>query len=174
MICRLFQRCAQVLNLSSFANGLGISVPTVKKWLSILESCMIIYLLHPYHNNSGKRVTKAPKIYFMDCGLVCYLTGIKDRDHVMQGPRAGALFENSCVQETLKLYFNHGKQPNVYYLRTNNNLEIDLIIEKSLEEIIPVEIKLNKTPSARMVANMDRFRKIFSGVFWFAFQRKCF
>ncbi len=75
---------------------------------------------------------------------------------------AGALFENYCIQETLKIYFNNGKQPQLYYLRTNNNLEIDLLIEKSFQKVIPVEFKLNKTPNSRMAANINRFKKVFS------------
>jgi hypothetical protein len=157
-------RCAQVLNLSGFANDLGISVPTVKKWLSILEACRIVYLLPPYYSNLGKRVTKAPKIYFLDCGLVCYLTGIKDEDHLIKGPMAGALFENFCVQETVKLFFNKAANPRLFYLRTNNNLEIDLLIEKSLRSLVPVEIKFHKTPNMAMGSNLQRFRKTFSGL----------
>jgi uncharacterized protein len=157
-------RCGQVLKLSGFANELGISVPTIKNWLSVLEACRIIYLLHPYYNNMGKRVVKAPKIYFLDCGLACYLTRLKDRGHLLHGPMGGALFENFCVQETVKLYLNSGRRPDLYYLRTNNDLEIDLVIEPSLNKIIPVEIKLNKTPNPGMTRNMDRFRKIFSGL----------
>jgi len=158
----LAARCSQTLKLSEFAVDLGISVPTVKKWISILEACRIIYLLHPYYNNLGKRITKSPKIYFLDCGLVCYLTGLKDMDHLIKGPMAGALFENYCIQETLKIYFNNGKQPQLYYLRTNNNLEIDLLIEISFQKIIPVEFKLNKTPNSRMADNINRFKKLFS------------
>ncbi len=75
---------------------------------------------------------------------------------------AGPLFENFCVQETLKLFFNRGEQPRVYYLRTNNNLEVDIIIEKTFQSVIPVEIKLNKTPNLSMASNITRFRKIFS------------
>jgi len=157
-------RVAQVLNLSGFANDLGISVPTVKKWLSILEACRIVYLLPPYYNNLGKRVTKAPKIYFLDCGLVCYLTGIKDEEHLIKCPMAGALFENFCVQETVKLFCNKAAFPRLFYLRTNNNLEIDLLIEKSLGSIVPVEIKFHKTPNMAMGSNLQRFRKTFSGL----------
>jgi len=157
-------RCAQVLNLSGFAKDLGISVPTVKKWLSILDACRIVYLLPPYHSTLGKRVTKAPKLYFLDCGMVCYLTGIKDEDHLIKGPMAGALFENFCVQETVKLFFNNAANPRLFYLRTNNNLEVDLLIEKSLRSLIPVEIKLHKTPNAAMGSNLRRFKKTFSGL----------
>jgi len=155
-------RCAQILNLSSFAKELGVSVPTLKNWLSILEASRIVYLLPPYYNNMGKRVTKAPKLYFLDCGLVCYLTGIKDKDHLIKGPMSGALFENFCIQETVKLFFNKGERAPLYYLRTNNGLEIDLLIERAFNAFIAVEIKLQKTPHVSMGSNIIRFKKIFS------------
>lgn len=75
---------------------------------------------------------------------------------------AGALFENFCVQEALKVFFNQGQNPRIYYLRTGNNLEIDLLIEKSTRSLIPVEIKLSKTPSPGMGATISRFRSLFS------------
>lgn len=155
-------RCAQVLNLSEFAKDLGVSVPTIKSWLSVLEASRIIYLLLPYYNNLGKRIIKSPKIYFTDIGIVCYLTGIRDKAHLLQGPMAGALFENFCVQEAIKVFFNQGQTPKIYYLRMGNNLEIDLLIEKSARSLIPVEIKLSKTPAPAMGSSISRFRNLFS------------
>lgn len=157
-------RCSQLLNLSEFAKDIGVSVPTVKNWLSVLEASRMIYLLPPYYNNLGKRITKAPKIYFTDIGIVCYLTGIRDKAHLLQGPMAGALFENYCMQETIKVFFNHGRQPQLYYLRTSNDLEVDLLIEVSARTVLPVEFKSSKTPSPRMGANIERFRKLFSNI----------
>jgi len=158
----LASRCAQVLNLAAFARDLGVSVPTVKSWLSVLEAGRIIYLLPPYHSNLGKRITKAPKLYFLDIGLVCYLTGIKDEDHLLKGPLSGALFENYCVQETVKLFFHQGRRPNLYFLRTQNQLEVDLLIEESFQTLIPVEFKMTKTPSPAMGTAISRFRKLFA------------
>jgi len=100
----LSSRCSQILNLSQFANDLGISVPTVKNWLSILEASRIIFLLHPYYNNFGKRVTKSPKVYFLDTGFVCHLAGLSNVDHLLNGSMAAALFESYCIQETVKLF----------------------------------------------------------------------
>jgi uncharacterized protein len=157
-------RCSQALNMSQLSNDLGVSVPTVKSWLSILEAGRIIWLLQPYYSNLGKRLIKSPKIYFTDIGIVCYLTGIKDKDHLLQGPMAGALFENFCIQETIKLFFNCGIRPRIYYARTSNNLEIDLFIEIAADSIIPVEIKLNKTPGLSMGAAISRFRKLFPSI----------
>jgi predicted AAA+ superfamily ATPase len=155
-------RCSQVLNLSDFAKDLGISVPTIKNWLSVLEASRIIYLLPPYYNNLGKRIIKSPKIYFTDIGIVCYLTGVRDKTHLLQGPMAGALFENFCIQEAIKVFFNHGQNPRIYYLRMGSNLEVDLVIERSARSLMPVEIKLSKTPSHGMGANISRFRNLFS------------
>ncbi|MBI5203465.1 MAG: ATP-binding protein [Nitrospirae bacterium] len=157
-------RCAQILNLSEFAKDIGVSVPTIKNWISILEASRIVYLLPPYYNNLGKRITKSPKVYFTDIGLVCYLTGVRDKTHLLQGPMAGPLFENFCIQETLKVFFNLGRMPAIYYLRTSNNLEIDLLIEGTARSLMPVEIKLNKTPSMGMGSNIVRFREIFPSI----------
>lgn len=157
-------RCAQVLNLSGFAKDLGVSVPTVKSWLSALDASRIVYLLPPYYNNLGKRIIKSPKVYFSDIGMVCYLTGIRDKTHLLQGPMAGALFENFCIQEAIKVFFNRGQSPRLYYLRMANNLEIDLLIESAAKSLIPVEIKLTKTPSIGMGANISRFRNLFPAI----------
>ena len=158
----LAARCAQVVNLSSFANDLAVSVSTIKNWISILEASRIIYLLSPYYSNLGKRVIKAPKLYFHDIGLVCYLTGVRDSDHLIKGPMAGPLFENYCIQETLKRFFNCGRRPDIYYLRTSNGLEVDLLIEESFQNLVAVEIKLSRTPSPSMRSNLVRFRKLFN------------
>lgn len=157
----LAARCSQFLNLNSLSGELGVAVNTIKKWISVLEAGQLIYLLNPYYRNLGKRIIKRPKVYFLDSALVCYLTGIRDVRHLLNGPMAGALFENYIIQETIKSYFNKGKRPNMYYLRTHNDVEIDLIIEKSMR-IYPFEIKLSKSPNINMVKPMDRFKKIFS------------
>lgn len=154
-------RCGQQLNMSSFATDLAVSVGTVKNWISILEAGRIVHLLPPYYRNFGKRVTKAPKVYFLDIGLVCHLTGVRDRTHLLQGPLAGPLFENFCVQEIVKAFFNRGERPPIYYLRTNNGLEVDLLVERSFTELMPVEVKLNKTPSVAMAAPVARIRSLF-------------
>ena len=154
-------RCSQALNLSSFANDLGISVNTIKKWLSILEASRIIYILPPYYNNFGKRITKSPKIYFLDNAMVCYLTDMYTVDNFLTGPLAGALFENFVVQETVKHFFNKGLRPRLFYLRTHNNTEVDLLIEKGLE-VFTVEIKLTKSPSLNMAGPIERFKTDFN------------
>lgn len=153
-------RCAQILNLSSIANDLGVAVNTIKNWISVLEASRIIYLLSPYYQNLGKRISHNPKVYFLDSGLVCYLTGISTKEHLLNGPMAGALFENYCIQETVKSFFNKGQRLNLFYLRTHNGLEIDLLIEKALK-IYPFEIKLTKSPAGGLAGPMERFKNLF-------------
>ena len=155
-------RCSQMLNMSSFATDIGVSVTTIKRWLSVLEAGRIIFLLPPYFNNLGKRITKMPKVYFHDTGLACYLAGIRDREQLLEGAMAGALFENFCIQETIKIFTNTGEQPRLSYLRTNNGLEVDLIIEGSNMRPLPVEIKLSRTPTASLASGITRYRSLFS------------
>jgi hypothetical protein len=157
----LASRCSQVLNMSSIANDLGVAVNTVKNWISILEASYIVYLLPPYYQNLGKRITKSPKVYFLDTGLVCYLVGLTDRDHLLKGPMAGALFENHCISETVKAFFNQGLRPAIYYLRTHNGLEIDLLIERE-NRLYLFEIKLTKTLSLEYTKPIERFKRMFS------------
>lgn len=158
----LAARCGQQLNMSDFSRDLGISVPTIKSWLSILEASRVVYLLAPYYSNLGKRITKSPKVYFIDIGLACNLAGVRDEAHLFNGPMAGHLFENFCVQETVKYFIGRGQQPPLYYIRTGNGLEVDLLIEPASGVLIPVEIKLTKTPTPQMARPLNAFRELFA------------
>jgi predicted AAA+ superfamily ATPase len=155
-------RCSQVLNMSSFATDLGVSVTTIKRWLSVLEAGRIIFILPPHFNNLGKRITKMPKVYFLDTGLACHLAGVRDREQLLEGPMAGALFENFCLQETVKCFANRGEQPRLSYLRTNNGLEVDLIIEGQNLRALPVEIKLSRTPTSALASGLTRYASLFA------------
>ena len=159
----LASRTGQILNLSTFASEIGISVNAIKKWVSILEASRIIYLLSPYYETMGKRISKSPKVYFLDCGLVCYLTGITNKSHLIKGPMAGQLFETFCIQETVKTFFNSGEKPNIFYIRTQNDLEVDLIV-KLADKLYPIEIKLNKTPKVSMANSIRRFKETFTSL----------
>jgi len=158
----LAARCSQQLNMADFGRDLGVSVPTVKSWLAILEACRVVYLLPPYYANLGKRITKAPKVYFIDIGLACALAGVRDEAHLFDGPMAGALFENFCIQETVKWFLGRGEPPPLYYLRTSNGLEVDLLIEPVAGVLIPVEIKLTKTPVPRQARTLAAFQDTFA------------
>jgi predicted AAA+ superfamily ATPase len=157
-------RCSQILNMSSLATDIGVSVTTIKRWLSVLEAGRIIYLLPPYFNNLGKRIIKAPKIYFLDTGLACHLAGMRDREQIVVGPMAGALFENFCIQEVLKSFANRGEIPRISYLRTNNSLEVDLIIDMEALRPLPVEIKLTRTPTGSMASGLARYATLYANL----------
>ncbi len=160
LVFLLAARTSQVLNYQSLSNDLGVSSVIVKSWIKMLEASQIIYLLKPYHTNLGSRIIKSPKLFFMDVGLAAYLCGIESSVMLFRSVQAGSLFENFVIQEIVKYYINQGKTPPMYYYRTNNGLEVDLIIEKKLGRIIPCEIKLSKTPNKGMISGITRFRKL--------------
>jgi predicted AAA+ superfamily ATPase len=160
----LAARCGQALNLSALASDVGVAVNTIKRWISILEAGRIVFLLPPYYNNLGKRVTKSPKVYFLDCGIVCYLTGLRDPEHLLRGPLAGPLFENYCVQEAVKVSLSLGVRPRLYYLRTKAGLEVDLLVEGADGRLRPFEIKLTETPRLEMGAPLIRVREEFAAL----------
>lgn len=156
----LASRCSQQLNMSTYSREIGISVNTIKSWISILEAGNIIFLMPPFYKNLGKRISKSPKIYWVDNGLVSYLTGIQNKEHLLYGPLAGALFENLIISETLKSFYNLGIRPSLYYLRTNNGLEMDLFIEHAAK-FFPFEIKMTRTPSPHMAKSFSRLSSLF-------------
>ncbi len=140
----LASRISTQLNYSSISGDLGLSVPTVKRWVSILEASYIIFLLPPFYKNYGKRITKAPKLYFLDPGLVNYLVGIKDKAFLLNGPMAGALFENAVITEVVKREYAKGIKPEMYYWRSQSGKEIDLLMMQNGRPA-PFEIKLSST-----------------------------
>jgi len=152
----LAARCSQLLNMRDIAQDLGVAVNTVKKWISLLEASYNLYLLPPYYRNIGKRIVKSPKIYFSDVGLLCHLLGIRRREDLINHPLVGFIFENYCIQETVKCFENKGLRPEIYYVRTKEGKEIDLIIETA-GGFIPVEFKFTKSLTKRMTASMEYY-----------------
>jgi uncharacterized protein len=122
-------RTGQILNLSDIARDIGISVPTAKRWLSLLEMGHQIYLLYPYYKNIGKRIVKSPKIYFCDTAICSYLLGIHNHETLLGSPYLGNLFETMIVIDFLKRFLHFGDKPNMYYFRTRDGLEVDLVID---------------------------------------------
>ncbi|HEU64597.1 MAG: hypothetical protein KR126chlam4_00665 [Candidatus Anoxychlamydiales bacterium] len=151
----LASRTSQTLDMSLFAKDLGISVPTIKRWISILEASYIIFLLPPYYKNHGKRVTKSPKIYFFDTGLVSYFTGIQSYELYDKGPLAGALFENYIISEIYKKELHTLSDTSLYYLRTYNKNEIDLIIDRKTKKDL-IEIKKTSTFKSSMIQTLKK------------------
>jgi len=137
-------RTGQILNLSEIARDIGISVPTTKKWLSLLETGYQVFLLYPYYRNIGKRLIKSPKIYFNDPALAVYLLGLRDKKTIVNSPYFGNLFETLIVVDFWKRYLHFGMQPSMYYLKTRDGLEVDLVLEDS-QKLHLFEIKSSST-----------------------------
>ncbi|HZK83520.1 MAG TPA: ATP-binding protein [Desulfosporosinus sp.] len=153
-------RTSQMLNLSPVAKEIGISVPTADRWLSILISSNIVYLLQPYYNNITKRAVKTPKLYFLDTGLAAYLTKWNTPQVLEVGAMAGAFFETFVVAEVLKSYYNAGVlNPSLYYYRDKDSKEIDLLIEQD-GVLYPIEIKKTANPGKEHIENFSVLEKI--------------
>lgn len=122
-------RSGQLLNLNSLAADCGISQPTARQWLTVLQASQLVALLPPYHRNFGKRLVKAPKLYFLDTGLLCHLLRIASAEDLQVHAARGAVFETWVVSETLKHRLNRGLAPDMYFWRDNHGLEIDVVFE---------------------------------------------
>lgn len=151
-------RTGEMLNYANIANDVGVSEPTVKSWISVLERTGIVYILQPYSAGALTRAIKTPKLYFRDTGLACYLTRWSSAEALKNSAVAGNMFETFVVSEILKTYANEGKDYrfHVYYYRgkdkkANAENEIDLVIEEN-GTLYPVEIKMTGNPKASMGA----------------------
>ncbi len=158
---RFLQLCAArigcLFNHTEVANTLGVSVFTIKQWLSVLEASYVVYMLPPYYNNFGQRIIKSPKLYFYDTGLACYLLGL-EKERVLSYYRYGSLFENFILNEIVKSITNSGKPPSLYFWRESNGKEIDLMVPKG-GKVIPIEIKASQTLRYHFYKNIEIIRK---------------
>ncbi len=150
---------AQEHHHSRLSRELGVSVPTIKNWISVLEASYIVYLLPPYFKNFGKRVVKTPKLYFLDTGLVATLTRQPGPEAALSGAMGGMLFEGFIVSETIKAFINKGLRPDIYFWRSHDGLEVDLLI-RAKGKLYPVEIKLTATPTIKHITPLERFKKL--------------
>lgn len=147
---RFLQLCAgrigQLLNINSLANDCGIDTKTAREWLSILEASYVIFLLYPYYKNFGKRLIKAPKLYFVDTGLACSLLNIRNHEQLFEHYLRGGLVESYIISDLYKQYYNLNVKPSLYFWRDYLGNEIDCIIEEALY-LAPIEIKAGRTIS---------------------------
>lgn len=153
-------RTSMELKYSEIANAIGISAPTAKEWVSILERSGIIFILRPYYNNITNRLVKTPKMYFMDTGLAAYLCRWPNAETLEKGAMDGAFFETYVVSEIVKSYYNAGKRPDLYYYRDIDGKEIDLLFAEG-DKIYPVEIKKAKAPDRadKNFSVLDKLKK---------------
>lgn len=149
-----------LINYSDLARDCDISPNTAKAWLSVLETSYIIKSLYPYYKNFNKRLIKSPKLYFYDSALVCALLNIRTVDELSIHPIRGALFESFVVSEIFKYSFNHNEVPSIYFWRDVQGHEIDVIIEKSFDSVVPIEIKARKTIGEAFFKELEEWATI--------------
>lgn len=153
-------RVGQLVNKQSLAKVVGVSEMTIARWITVLKTSYIVFSLRPYHNNFGKRITKSPKIYFTDTGLVSYLLGIRSPADMATHPLLGNIFENMVIADAYKEQFNSGKRPNLHFFRNSSGtIEVDLLREEG-QDLYAYEIKASST----FAENMTRGLKSFSAI----------
>jgi predicted AAA+ superfamily ATPase len=155
-------RTGQILNTAGLARDSGIDGKTAATWLSVLEACYLIRLVRPYFRNFGKRLIKAPKLYFLDTGLACRLLHITDVNQAVSHPLWGALVENWCLVEIIKTRLNQGLPSVLWYWRTSDGLEVDVLIESGAS-LVPIEIKASATIRHQDLAGIVKLRALTGG-----------
>ena len=164
MFQRFVELCAgrtgQLLSYSSLASDCGISQPTAKAWLSVLEASFIVFRLPAFHANLRKRLVKMPKLYFHDTGLVCWLLGLRQSEQLRSHPLRGQIFETWVVSETLKHRTNQGWTGGLSFYRDRNGAEVDLVIDRT-SGLTLVEAKSSSTASSSLFDGTRRVRRQF-------------
>ncbi len=151
-------RTAQLLNYSSLADDCGISQPSAKAWLNILETSFIVFRLPPFHSNLRKRLVKMPKLHFYDTGLVCWLLGIRTPEQLHSHPLRGPIFETWAISEITKHRSNRGETGGLSFYRDRNGAEVDLIVEHP-SHITLVDAKSTATASSSLFRGVRRVRR---------------
>lgn len=154
-------RTAQLLNFSSLASDCGISQPTAKAWLSVLETSFVAFRLPSFSGNVRKRLVKMPKLHFYDTGLACWLLGIRTAGQLRSHPLRGAIFETWVASELLKHRTNAGERGGLTFYRDRSGLECDLIVEYGGRSVL-VEAKAAQTVASDLLAGARRVREVLS------------
>ena len=156
-------RIGNLLNLSDLATVCGISVPTAKRWISLLQASYIIFLLEPHFKNFNKRLTKMPKLYFYDTGIACNLLQIASAQDLSLNPYWGPLFECFIIADIAKQYLNRGIRPPIYYWRDQNGrLEIDCLIDQG-KRLVPIEIKASESVASDFFNGLNTWNELAYG-----------
>jgi predicted AAA+ superfamily ATPase len=155
-VCAIYS--GQLLSMDSIARDVGVSAPTIKKWLSILETSFIIHFLEPDTNNLGKSIVKTPKLYFVDSGLLCHLLRLDSKEELLLSRHKGAVVETFAVAELLKQRMNQGKKPNLSFFRDSKGFEVDTIAD--WKHTFAIEIKSANAPEAKLSANTKKYLEL--------------
>jgi len=163
-ITLLAARVGQLLNYNSISDEIGVSVNTIKDWVSVLEASFIVFRLQPYARNYGRRFVKTPKIYFTEVGLAAHLLGMRTSQQAERDPLFGQLFENMVVADIRKNRFNSGNYrlgtAGMYFFRDNIGNEVDLVIEAEGRKLDLVEIKSGMTFNADYAKSIEKYAKL--------------
>ncbi len=157
----LATRHGQVLNRSDLAAPLGVSVPTIEQWLRILEMTNQILRVPPYFENLGKRLIKAPKVYWLDSGMACFLLSVPSAADLDKSPFLGSLYEGFVAGEICKWQVNRGRRKELYYFRDRQSLEVDFLMPGPGGQTWLIEAKASRTPLPRMAESVDALRRAF-------------
>lgn len=152
-------RHGQLLNLSSLAVDCGITHTTARRWLSVLVASFIVMLLQPYHRNFNKRLIKAPKLYFLDSGLVSFLLNIRSAGDLEHHAMRGAIFEGFVISELVKRFMNAGEMPPLWFWRDSAGHEVDVVIEDGTQPT-PIEIKSGQTVTSDYFTGLAYWRRL--------------
>jgi len=153
-------RTGQILSYSEISRDIGVSVPTVKSWISVLQASKQIFILEPYFKNLGKRIVKTPKLYFLDIGLALYLNGIKTREQLLTSPYIGNFWETFVISEICKLYSFKGIKPEIWFWRDKTGNEVDCVIDRGGNYTI-MEIKFSERLGESDFKGIAAFKKFY-------------
>ena len=155
-ICAVYS--GQMLSMDQISREVGVSAPTIKSWLSILESSYIIHFLEPDTNNLGKSVVKTPKLYFIDTGLLCYLLRITSKEDLLLNRNKGAIVETYAISELLKSRWNRAQKSNLTYFRDTKGFEVDTIADWN--KTFAIEIKSLDKPEKKLATNTKKYLEL--------------
>jgi len=138
-------RTGQLVSSNALAADVGVAANTIRAWLSVLEASGLVQLLEPYFENLGRRVVKTPKLYFLDTGLVCHLTGLRSVDQLEQSPLLGPIFETHVLGQLVRHFHNRGESADLFFLRDHDGREIDFVVGRG-GKLMLIECKLSEQP----------------------------
>ncbi len=152
-ICALYS--GKIFSADGVARSLGVSSPTIKSWLSILEASYILHFLEPDFENLGKKLIKSPKLYFMDTGLLCHLLRISNKEELLLSKEKGAIVETFAVSELLKARYNIGKTSDLSFFRDMKGFEVDIIAD--WKHSFAIEVKSDYNPEEKLSSNIKKY-----------------
>ena len=152
-------RSGQLLDLSGLGAEAGVSHTTARRWISVLVASGLVLLLAPHHANFNKRLTKTPKLYFIDTGLLCHLLRVRGKEDLAEHPFRGGVFETFVVSELHKTFAHAGLEPPLFFWRDLGGHEVDILIDLG-SKIVPVEVKSGATLASDALRGLHWWTKL--------------